>query len=318
LVLPLSLDELDSESDAFDARVLAAEQLDRFCSSTHWILPAAHGLMPPRNTWLHRGEHGYVALMRTEHAGNAWLEPLEAMWGLACPIIGQDEGLVAEPAGALRDATPDAALMLCGLMRPSRRFELVARALAPRYHLRLGPPARRFVASLEGGLDGFLARRTKNFRRALLRAVRRAADAGVEFVSDPSGDYERLLAVEQKSWKSQDGVGIIASEMVQFYRLMVPRLVRRGALRLCFARIGGEDVAYILGGVLGDTYRGLQFSYAAANEALSLGNVCQYHQIAALAAEPAIRAYDLGSEVDYKRRWGEIVHETVTLLAFPV
>jgi hypothetical protein len=27
--------------------------------------------------------------------------------------------------------------------------------------------------------------------------------------------------------------------------------------------------------------------------------------------------YDLGAEVDYKRRWGEIVQETVSLLGLP-
>jgi hypothetical protein len=315
-VRALTLDELDAESTVFDARVLAAEQLDRFCSSTDWILPAARGLMPPRAPFLRRGEDGFVALMRTEHATSTWLEPLEAMWGLGCPVIG-DAPLAAELASELTRER-DAAIMLCGLEQPSPRFEALARALHPHRQLRLGPPARRYVASLEGGLDGFLARRTRNFRRALLRAVRHAADEKVELIVDELGDYERLLAIDARSWKGRDGVGLAASEMVEFYRQMVPRLRARGALRLMFARRDGEDLAYILGGIFGDTYRGLQFSYAAGHEHLALGNVCQYHQIAALAAaDPAVTRYDLGSEVDYKRRWGEIVHETVTLLAFP-
>jgi CelD/BcsL family acetyltransferase involved in cellulose biosynthesis len=104
--------------------------------------------------------------------------------------------------------------------------------------------------------------------------------------------------------------------MLDFYRLMVPRLHRRGALRLGFAQRDGQDLAYILGGIFGDTYRGLQFSFAADEEPLSLGNLCQYWQLERLCAEN-IALYDLGSEVEYKRRWGEIVHETVTLVAWP-
>jgi hypothetical protein len=321
-VRELTLDELDQESQAFDALVCEAGDVDRFCSSTDWILPAARGLMPGRASWLRRGEHGYAALMRTEHAGQVWLEPLEAMWGLACPLIGDPVPLALELTLALRDspAASHAAVMLCGLERSSLRFAAAARALAGRYRLGLGPPARRHVASLEGGIDGFLSRRTANFRRALRRALGRAADEKLEIsaveVSDSDAAYQRLLAVEARSWKGKEGVGIAASGMIDFYRIMIPRLARRGALRLMFARRDGVDLAYILGGIFGDTYRGLQFSFAADQEQLSLGNLCQYWQLERLAAE-GIGFYDLGSEVEYKRRWGEIVHETVTLLAWP-
>jgi CelD/BcsL family acetyltransferase involved in cellulose biosynthesis len=309
----LSLDDFDGESAAYDAVVLGSAGVDFFCSSSDWILPAARGLMPARAPWLRRGQHGYVALMRNRRGGDEWLEPLEAMWGLACPIAGDPLPLAAELAAEL-GRSPPAALMLCGLERASPRFAALARSLQGRYQLALGPAVRRFVASLEGGVDGFLSRRTPNFRRSLTRALRRAGD--LVFVADPTGDYQRLLAVEARSWKGLDAVGILASEMVEFYRHMIPRLVRRGALRLMYAQKDGEDVAYILGGIFGGVYRGLQFSFAAGHEALSLGNLCQYHQIASLCAE-GIGAYDLGAEVEYKRRWGERIHETVTLLAFP-
>jgi CelD/BcsL family acetyltransferase involved in cellulose biosynthesis len=314
----ISLDELDGESPRFDALIAGANDVDRFCSSTDWILPAARGLQPGRAPWLRRGEHGYVALMVAEHAGQRWLEPLEAMWGLACPLAGEPVGLAAEVADELRRAPPGAAVMLCGLQRHSLRLAAAARALDAGHRLGLGPPARRHVASLAGGIDGFLSRRTPNFRRALKKALRRAAGEHITFVEDddPDAGWRRLLAVEERSWKGRDGVGIAASGMLDFYRLMVPRLHRRGALRLGFAQRDGQDLAYILGGIFGDTYRGLQFSFAADEEPLSLGNLCQYWQLERLCAEN-IALYDLGSEVEYKRRWGEIVHETVTLVAWP-
>jgi CelD/BcsL family acetyltransferase involved in cellulose biosynthesis len=91
---------------------------------------------------------------------------------------------------------------------------------------------------------------------------------------------------------------------------------RGAAARLLFARREGTDLAYILGGVLGYTYRGLQFSFSQDHKRLSLGNLCQYHQIARLCEE-GIDLYDLGVDVEYKRRWGETRRDTVTLVAVP-
>ncbi len=75
----------------------------------------------------------------------------------------------------------------------------------------------------------------------------------------------------------------------------------------------GEDVAYIFGGVFGDTYRGLQFSFDARFSSLSLGNLCQLEEVRRLV-EAGVRRYDLGSEVRYKRNWGEEVVETTSLI----
>jgi hypothetical protein len=320
-VQALTLDELAGEAAAFDAAVMASDDIDRFCSSTDWILPAATALMPLRDPWLRRGERGFVALMRAQHPVGAVLEPLEAMWGLACPVVGPDPvGLAAELAGALDGRTP---LLVCGLARESLRFSSLARALAPRHQLRLGPVTRRWVASLDGGLDGFLGRRSANFRHALKRTLRRAVERGITVEPVPvSVDgvgpaYARLLAVEARSWKGESGVGLGVPAMEAFYRHMLPRLAARGALRLAFARRDGEDLAYILGGLFGDTYRGLQFSFVDGYADCSLGNLSQYHQIAALCDEGLAR-YDLGAEVEYKRRWGEIAHETVALIALPL
>jgi CelD/BcsL family acetyltransferase involved in cellulose biosynthesis len=213
-------------------------------------------------------------------------------------------------------------LLLAGLVRGSPRFLVTAQTLAPRYVLRLGPITRRHAASLRGGLDAFLGRRSANVRRGLSRALKQARTAGVTFerveVPPDGADavYERILAVEARSWKAAEGVSILHSEMLGFYRAMLRRLARRKAVRLQFARLDGADVAYILGGVLGDAYRGLQFSFAREHEELSLGNLCQYHQVQALCDE-GLALYDLGAEVDYKRRWGEIVLDTVSLFALP-
>jgi CelD/BcsL family acetyltransferase involved in cellulose biosynthesis len=310
----LTLAQLDQEAERYDALVQASSDIDRFCSSSDWILPAANGLKPGRDPFVRRGEHGYASFMATEHEGRAWLEPLEAIWGLGCPLIGDPVELAVELAVALQMVPR--AVMICGLERASLRFQATASVLHHRYDLGLAPPTRRFIASLEGGLDGFLSRRTHNFRRSLSRAERRAEDIAFVEVRDPDEGWRRILAVEGRSWKGLEGVGFASAETLEFYGKMIPRLHRRGALRLMFAQREGRDVAYILGGIFGDTYRGLQFSFADDHAHLSLGNLCQLRQIEALCDEK-IGFYDLGSEVEYKRRWGEIIHETVTLLAWP-
>ena len=62
-----------------------------------------------------------------------------------------------------------------------------------------------------------------------------------------------------------------------------------------------------------DEYRGLQFSYDDEWSALSLGSLCQYHQIAGLCREGVAR-YDLGTDMEYKRRWAEEQFETTLLV----
>lgn len=319
----LSLEGLDRASAEFDARVAECPELDLFCTSTDWILPAAWAFgegMP----WIRRSEDGFLAMMRVMLPDGATaLQPLEAVWGLACPVVGDPVPLAHALARELAaERAHRDVLLLCGLARESVRFTELVRALAPGYELRLGPPTRRFVADLEGGIDGFLSRRSSNFRDSVRKARRRAREQGVEVVElsppleEAEAAYERLLVVERESWKAHEGHGLEASAMADFYRAMVPRLIRRGALRLLFARKDGVDLAYILGGVFGDTYRGLQFSFREGQESLSLGNLCQLAQIERLAAE-GIRRYDLGTDVEYKKRWGEIEHDTVTLVALP-
>jgi CelD/BcsL family acetyltransferase involved in cellulose biosynthesis len=125
--------------------------------------------------------------------------------------------------------------------------------------------------------------------------------------------YERIQAVEASSWKARDGVGISAGAMRAFYGHMLPRLCKLGQQRTLFARAGDRDIGYILGAVFDDEYRGLQFSYDDAYRPIGLGGLMQYHQILELCRDGLAR-YDLGTEMDYKRRWAEGVMETEMLV----
>jgi CelD/BcsL family acetyltransferase involved in cellulose biosynthesis len=319
-VQPLSLAELDAEAEAFDAAVLATPGIDRFCSSSAWVVSAAEALMPARHAFVHRAASsaGYLAAALSQHpSGLVCVEPLELAWGLAAPLVGADPGALADATADLLAATPAWRIALfAGIVAASPLAVALDAALPARWERRIGQPTRRHVASLAGGVDGFLARRSRELRKALRKAERRAAEHGIAVTAvdartagEATALFDRILAIEAASWKARDGVGLSDASFAEFYRRMALRLAPRGRLRAMVARAGDRDVAYVLGAVFGGEYRGLQFSYADDLAELSLGSLCQLRQIEALCAE-GITAYDLGTDMDYKRRWAETQIDT--------
>lgn len=320
----LTLADLEGQAVAFDRVVADTPAIDHFCSSSDWILPAHAAFMPPREPWLFRGAEGYVAMMRGVHPqGWSYIEPLESVWGLACPLVGPACRPLVEAFADLcrrREATWEVAVV-SGVPLMSELLSALLLRLSARYRLMQGPITVRHVIDLRGGLDAFLGRRSRNFRKGLKRALRAAAAAGITFERCAAADaedalalYERIVRVEARSWKGRDGVGIDQGAMHAFYRDMVARLAVHGRLRLMLARHEDRDVGYILGAVFEGGYRGLQFSFDADHEHLSLGNLCQYHQISELCAE-GCTSYDLGTDMDYKRRWADATHDSVSLIA---
>jgi CelD/BcsL family acetyltransferase involved in cellulose biosynthesis len=313
--------DLAAVADDFDSVVLATPAIDRFCSTTAWILAAAEALMPARAAFSFRGRTGYLAAMRGVHpAGFPYIEPVELAWGLAAPLIGADPvGLVAEVVALLSARRDWQLAIFAGLAADGPQRRALDTALPARWERRRGTATVRHVASLAGGIDGFLARRSRELRKALRRSLRLAAADGLSFESvrveacDAAALYARVLAVEARSWKSRDGVGIANGPMQAFYARMLPRLCALGQQRTMFARHADRDVGYILGAVLDGEYRGLQFSYDDDFSRFGLGGLLQYHQVAALCDEGVLR-YDLGTEMDYKRRWAETTLETEMLV----
>ena len=315
----LSLDELSEQAEAFDSAVEATAGIDHFCSASDWIIPAARSLMPARESWIHTAEDCYWAFMEGQHPeGFSYLEPLEAMWALACPTLGADNEALVEGLEHLCEM-PGASwkiMALPGLGAGHPLLSAVVSRFADRWELGLGQSAVRLLIDLDG-IDEFLARRSKHFRRSLQRSLRDAAQAAI-VVEDASHSsaadlIQRIMAVEARGWKGQQGVGITEGAMHDFYKLMLPRLSQRGAVRVLFARQGERDVAYIFGGLRLEGYRGLQFSFDEEYRAYGLGNLLQYEQITRLCSE-GVKTYDLGMHMEYKLRWADRQRETLTLL----
>lgn len=319
---PVDLAALRDAPDDFDAAVAASPGIDRFCSSSAWVLAAHDALMGERTPWVWRTEHGWLALARRLRAdGGVVFEPLELAWGLASPLVGPAPGALARELLALVADDPGwDAMLLAGLVEDGAADRALVRGLPPGWRWGRGTTTQRFIASLEGGVDGFLARRSRNLRKGLRASERAAAAAGLECVSldprtAPSIDdaLRRIVSIERRSWKGKSGVGVDQGPMLAFYQKMSHALAPRGRLRLIVARADDRDVAFILGGVFAGEYRGLQFSFDDRYRHLGLGNLLQLRQVEALCAE-AVGVYDLGTAMPYKERWAETVVETRLLV----
>jgi CelD/BcsL family acetyltransferase involved in cellulose biosynthesis len=318
-VLLLDRAGLERCAPDFDACVDADPEVDRFCSRSDWILPFHDAFHPERELAAARDSHSFVALAAHDGA----LEPLEAMWGFASPLVGAGAlDLLFELLGARARTRGRELLHLSGLAPRAERTRALIVRLEASHSLALASVTVRFVAALDD-LDGFLSRRSPKFRASLRGAVRRVRAAGIELAPlevpsarEADAAYARVLAVERRSWKSATENGVDRGPMREFYARMFPRLAARGALRVLLARRGGEDVGYLAGGIAGSGFRGLQFSFDERFRSLGLGNVLQLEMIERLSLE-GVSSYDLGAQSAYKARWGERRVPTIALLARP-
>jgi hypothetical protein len=358
----LSLEAFEAGAAAFDRSVEGDPGIDPFCSRSEWILPYHRAFLPDRELFLYRGperapqgaeeaapegspeeapeekstESGsFVALAARSHESvGLYLEALENMWCFACPLVGPGcvgllEEAIADAARARPPERETPPLVLSGVPASREREGLLGRLVRalgsgsePRYELRIVDETVRYVASLEGGLAGWLSRRSRKFRRGLRQAEKRAVGrlafepVRVESAAAVADVLPRVLAVEARSWKAAQGSGAGHGAMLAFYRDMLPRVAARGGLRLLFARYDGEDVGYLHGALSGTHFRGLQMSYEARHAHLAPGNLLQREMIALLCVEGA-RSYDLGTSQSYKQRWAEEGLRTLTILARP-
>ena len=319
--MSLLLDELDTLGGELDRAALATTGAATYCSGSDWALSAARELHPARTPFVFRDGESWVALTLGPHEQvGALLQPLEADWGFTCPLPGPDPAVAVDLLDA-RLAASDAwrAVLLAGL--PERLARLAATRLRKRYRVMARPGIRCQIGDITGGAEAFLARRSPGFRANLRRDRRRAERDGVTFQAvagdaDAHAVFERIRAVERTTWKFQSGQGVLGvARYASFYEAVLARASRRGALRAVFAQRDGTDVAYVFGGVLGDTYRGFQLGYDEREGRLGLGNLVQLAMIESLASQ-GIARYDLGMEMPYKVRWADDVLALSTVIAW--
>jgi CelD/BcsL family acetyltransferase involved in cellulose biosynthesis len=304
---------LDRPGSALNLAAARTLQGDPFCCRTEWQFSYHEAFGPQRPLLLRTAGDGVVAFAQRDHARlGPLLEPIESQWFFGCPLLGAD---AVELLGALLDEEAlrrtRPSVLLSGLLPGSPLLRNVGRAFRARYDVLQGRPQVLCSASLEGGFNGFLSRRSGRLRKRLGQAARRAAASGVRFerclpraVAEADAVYARMLAVERASWKGIGRCGMAQQPSLEFYQQMLRRLSASGAGRVMFARCDDRDVGFIFGGLAGAHYRGQQFSYAEDWRAYSIGNLLQQEQIRWLCEE-GVAHYDMGPQMDYKPHWTE-------------
>ena len=278
----------DHADSPWNRAAAATAQYDPFCCRTEWALSFHESFARHRALHL-RAEGGSVLAFaeRRERRLGPVLEPVESHWLCGCPLLGADavellDAFLAE----FDDSSRPRAVLVSGILPGSRLRRRLAAAFERRWQIFVLEPNHGRGASLDGGLDGFLSRRSGRLRRELRRQQRRAREHGVWFeraaprsAAEAESVYARMLAVEQKSWKGIGRCGMAEPPSRAFYAAMLGRLAAAGAGRVVFARRGDDDVGFVLGGVCGSVYRGQQFSYDERWQALSIGNLLQVEQV---------------------------------------
>ncbi len=212
-------------------------------------------------------------------------------------------------------------LVLPGLVPESDLETAMGRALTEHVGMvGVGMAVERCQAELPATADAFLDARSPRFRRNLRRAVRDAETIGISFeVLDAlplDTVMRRVLDVESRSWKGREGGGLLGDRMSDAFGDMARRLRATGRCRVTVARHDGRDIGFILGGVRGATYRGLQISYDDAYRASSVGHLLQWHEVRRCITE-GVRTYDLGMPLDYKDQWSDVRFVTRSLVVRP-
>ncbi len=311
------LHPLEGERLRLEALVDATDGIDPWCSGPDWTFSTHRGfagsiapiVLGDLDRW------GVILASYRDEDDEPVLGGIEPLWGFSCPLLLPDPARQArEFAAELAALQGWSRLVITGLTAESDLYSESIRALATVGTVYRAEGIQRCLADLSGGVDSWFARRSPRFRQQWRRRLRQAGDAGVtvEAVTSSDGLMDRLLTIERSGWKGAESDGITSPGMETTYRYMIDRMGETGRLRASIARLGGDDVGFVLGGVRAGIYRGLQLSYTEAAADLGVGHYLQSHQISSL--EPSIHTYDMGMDMEYKRRWADELRSTVVVI----
>ena len=310
-----SFSDIETIFDKTVALAARSQGIDPICSTSHWLVPVAQAFSHQATQRVFTGSTGHIALIEHATPNGPVLSSFDAVWGFATPFVGIDPAELVLDVTDLLVSLDFYALTVSGLDPASPLFDEVQQ---------LGPAgftdtADRCIADLGEGFGPWIDRRSARFRRSLRAAANRGDGAGITIerhsptsIQVPAV-FERLLAIEKTSWKTDVGSGLVDTDLGKFTRAMAERFAAVGALRVQFARLDGVDIGYVIGARLGDRYRGFQHSFNQNYPELSIGKLLQFHTIAELASE-GVTTYDMGMHMSYKESYADRIESTVTAI----
>jgi hypothetical protein len=318
----------DYPDSVWNKAALSSHQIDPFCCTTTWQASFYEAFEPDRNLFIRDSENSLIAFAEYRPpSAQVFLTPIDLMWQFCNPLLGPDA------VELFVDALPEIEdiylgdlphILLSGLAPEDDLITKLVRRFGRRFQFYRHRQEVQCVASLKGGFDGYLSRRSTSHRRGLKKQMNRARSRGVAFERcSPVGNdtaetiFKRMVDVELASWKGIGKCGMAEEPQKTFYEILLKRMSRTGDARVIFAQHDGKDIGYIYGGIAGNIYRGQQFSFDEDWRKASIGNLLQYEQIKWLCEEGCER-YDMGPIMDYKMHWIEqrLPLQSVMMVAF--
>lgn len=317
-----------AEHAAWTKAALSTRQADPFCCAPTWQLSFHEAFSPSRRLIIKEDSPDSVILLAETifPPNEVYLTPIEAHWFFGCPLPGRRSvEYLSDMLGQFEEyyASPFT-LVISGIRPGGAPAQRLIRFFGAKLDISLYGQGMQCAASLAGGMDGFLSRRSGEHRHKLKKEARRARERGVYFErvrpdtpENAQKIYSRILLVESASWKGLNHCGMLETPVRQFYNIMLQRLSAAQNARIIFARYENQDIGFIFGGMAGKIYRGQQFSYNVEWKNFSIGNLLQVEQIHWLCEEGAGR-YDMGpldgDRMAYKQHWTEKIFFNQTWL----
>ncbi len=163
------------------------------------------------------------------------------------------------------------------------------------------------IVRLGDSFETYLASRHSHARQELERKVRKLAREWTPEWTVASSPEEctrampAVLAIEEKSWKAEDGTALHSRENVRrFYLSVARRMAAAGWLRLYLLSLNGRPAAYILGAQFRDEYLAIKTSYDQELRRASPGQVL-FHYALRDSFERRLAVFDfLGDDSRWK------------------
>jgi hypothetical protein len=310
---------MDRPDSPWNALAIKTLQRDPFCCTTAWQLSFHEAVSPYRRLIVKQAEDAVLCFAEKIFSkDDIYLTPIEPNWFFGGSVLGKNgvdllQDMLPEIERHYAPAFPK--IMVSAIVPHGRIYKQLRLQFSSQFEIWRHSSDVQCGASLDGGIDGFLSRRSGNRRKHLKKQERSAREKGVSYErcspaspEEASKIYDRMIVVERASWKGLEEDGILSPKMKPFYAVMLKRLARWHCARVMFARHEGKDIGFIFGGLAGPIYRGQQFSYDQAWSDASIGNLLQLEQVRWLCEENAAR-YDMGpfwgDRMEYKAHWTE-------------
>lgn len=162
-------------------------------------------------------------------------------------------------------------------------------------------------------------------RSDLRRARRRAEELGAietQIITPKLAELDALLEeafrIESASWKGREGTALLTdAARGDFYRRYAHAACERGALRICFLRLGGRAIAMQIAVVQSNRLWLLKIGYDAEYSRCSPGMLLIQETIA-YAVREGLDAYEfLGTSESWTEVWTKDERQCVSLTVYP-